>query len=128
MARIEYPGSSGSKKLGALAGGYVQFLLLVNNSFSVGYFLDELGKKCSLKGATWRRIVTVQDYRMSLNFLLQTLEAIILLEIKMYKNYCMEETGKIPNFLSSIGDIDWEKVEDKGKLGRSISFLDYELD
>lgn len=26
MARIEYPGSSGSNKLGALAGNYVHFL------------------------------------------------------------------------------------------------------
>ena len=32
MARIEYPGSSGSNKLGALAGGYLLFLLYIWNA------------------------------------------------------------------------------------------------
>ena len=40
MARIEYPGSSGSNKLGAIAGNYVSFPLFINNLHFVSLFLQ----------------------------------------------------------------------------------------
>ena len=37
MARIEYPGSTGSNKLGALAGNYVPFLLYYQGGIGTEY-------------------------------------------------------------------------------------------
>ena len=81
-----------------------------------GYFLEELCNKCGILGAT-RRVLGAKDYRMSLTFLLQVMEGGILMQLKMYREYCHLK-GCNSEFIRVLDTMNWEDAGDKRSIGK----------
>ena len=81
------------------------------------YFLAEMGKKCGFKGATLHKILTVKNYRASLNFLLAAMESVIFLQLKMFSDFHNNEFGCVPPVLEDLQNLDWQNCSDKESLG-----------
>ena len=60
----------------------------------------------------------VKDYRLTLNFMLQVMEAIILVQTKMFLEYYSSNHEDLPDAIQKLGEIDWKNTEDKQKLGK----------
>ena len=54
---------------------------------------------------------------MCLEFVMQTMEAVVLVQLKMFKEYIVMERGKLPKTFEELEKIDWNSIEDKRKLG-----------
>ena len=60
------------------------------------------------------------DYRMCLEFMMMAMEATVLVQIKMFKEYIVLERGSLPKTFEALDNVDWNSIEDKRKLGRQM--------
>ena len=61
-------------------------------------------------------IYGVYNYRNSLTFVLQFMEAIIILQIEMFYEFCLEK-NEVPDYMEDIKLKLWNTVDDKAELG-----------
>ena len=61
-------------------------------------------------------------FRMSLKFLLQSMEAIILVQIRGFKDFWENEKGREHVITQKLHGFDWNKTEDKMALCKHSKF------
>lgn len=57
---------------------------------------------------------------MCLEFMMMAMEATVLVQIKMFKEYIVLERGSLPKTFEALDNVDWNSIEDKRKLGRQM--------
>lgn len=78
-----------------------------------GFFLQSTAENIGIKGATLIKLMKIKDYRLALHFDIQVMEAIILLEIRMFGEYVASSRNSsevFNSFKKKVNELDWTDI------------------
>ena len=86
-----------------------------------GFFLQSTAENIGIHGATLIKLLKIKDYRLSLNFNIQVMEAIILIEIRMFAEYiATKRDSSFHSFKEKLKAVDWRDIGKNPETKREI--------